>query len=73
MRCVACQQPVEPSDGAVAAGIPLSSEVLTAPGQRLLDVLVKGAMEDFVSAVKAELAEVRRCRTLPPKVQAFRL
>lgn len=64
LRCVACQQPAEAPDAAVAAGIPLSSEVLTAPGQRLLDVLIQGAVSNFVSAVKSELAAVRSHATL---------
>lgn len=54
LRCWACQQ----RDAAVTAGIPLSGEVLTDPGQRLVGMLLDGSMQQFVPAVTAALQEV---------------
>jgi hypothetical protein len=46
----------------VTAGIPLSGEVLTDPGQRLVGMLLDGSMQQFVPAVTAALQEVgSRC------------
>ena len=42
----------------MTAGIPLSGEVLTDPGQRLVGMLLDGSMQQFVPAVTAALQEV---------------
>lgn len=42
----------------MTAGIPLSGEVLTAPGQRLVEMLLDGSTRQFVPAVRAALQEV---------------
>lgn len=43
----------------MTAGIPLSGEVLTEPGQRLVQLLLDGSMRELVPAVKAALQEVK--------------
>lgn len=61
LRCSACQQEdAAASAPAVTAGIPLSGEVLTAPGQRLAELLLDGHMQDFVSCVRSALTQVSR-------------
>ena len=75
LRCQVCQQ----RDAAVTAGIPLSGEVLTAPGQRLIEMLLSGSMQHFVPAVIAALQEVgsgvigQHMIVLRPKAQGSRI
>lgn len=60
LRCRACQQQDATAPAfAVTAGIPLSGEVLTAPGQRLAELLLGSHMRDFVHCVSSALKEVR--------------
>lgn len=47
-----------PAGGEVTAGIPVSSELVTAAGRRLLDCLTTGDPAQFVPLVSVELQQV---------------
>ena len=72
MACVQQQQPgsgapdgdsMTEAGGVIGAGIPVSSELATATGQRLLDCLIRDASH-FVPLVGVELQQVHLLESL---------